>query len=148
MSDLELKTELIHFADHFMIVATEQRDKMPAISYQAFRLSEICRKAAEELKRNIPQKKEMEGGGSTWWYICPECHGAIDRQDHFCRHCGQAVEQMRTHEWIAGRPHQCPVCGKVFWAYADWKYTRKKNRKKTYYCSWPCFRREETTEHI
>ena len=39
-----------------------------------------------------PQQIEMEGGGSTWWYVCPECHGAIDRQDHFCRHCGQAVE--------------------------------------------------------
>ena len=45
----------------------------------------------KELKKK-PQQIELEGGGSTWWYVCPECHGAIDSKDHFCRHCGQAVE--------------------------------------------------------
>lgn len=53
---------------------------------------------------------------------------------------------MHTHEWIAGRKHQCPVCGKEFWAYADWQYTRKTKGKKTYYCSWPCYRSTEETE--
>ena len=48
--------------------------------------------ALEMLKRNIPQERELEGGGSTWWYVCPECHGAIDSLDKFCRHCGQAVK--------------------------------------------------------
>ena len=43
------------------------------------------------LKRMLPEPIEMEGGGSSWWYVCPECHGAIDRNDRFCRHCGQAV---------------------------------------------------------
>ena len=38
-----------------------------------------------------PKQMEIEGGGSTWWDVCPECHGAIDDSDHFCRHCGQAV---------------------------------------------------------
>ena len=27
----------------------------------------------------------------TWWYVCPGCRCAIDYQDHFCRHCGQAL---------------------------------------------------------
>ena len=25
--------------------------------------------------------------------VRPECHGAIDRADHFCKHCGQAVKE-------------------------------------------------------
>ena len=54
--------------------------------------SKMIREAAEALRRNIPQKMEIEGGGSSWWYVCPECHGAIDSQDRFCRHCGQAVK--------------------------------------------------------
>ena len=48
--------------------------------------------AIEEMNKRMPQEMEMEGGGSSWWYVCPECHGAIDSQDHFCRHCGQAVK--------------------------------------------------------
>lgn len=54
--------------------------------------SKMIREAAEALRRNIPQEMEKEGGGSSWWYVCPECHGAIDRHDMFCRHCGQALK--------------------------------------------------------
>ena len=43
------------------------------------------------LKRNIPAQNEVEGSGNTWWIVCPECHGAIDNIDKFCRHCGQGV---------------------------------------------------------
>lgn len=47
---------------------------------------------AEEYRREQKAKQmEIEGGGHSWWWVCPECHGAIDRGDHFCRHCGQAV---------------------------------------------------------
>ena len=63
------------------------------ISWNAFRIAETCGKAAEELKRCIPQKIDVEGGGTSYWFVCPECHGAIDRKDKFCRHCGQAVEE-------------------------------------------------------
>ena len=30
---------------------------------------------------------EMEGGGSTWWYVCGECHGAVNYQADICPHC-------------------------------------------------------------
>lgn len=40
-----------------------------------------------------PVEIEMEGGGSTWWHVCGECHGPIDRSDSFCRHCGRPVKQ-------------------------------------------------------
>ena len=45
----------------------------------------------ELMDRMIPKEKEVEGGGTTWWMVCPECHGAVDQLDHFCRHCGQAL---------------------------------------------------------
>ena len=31
---------------------------------------------------------ELEGGTSTWWHVCGECHGAVDEKDRFCKHCG------------------------------------------------------------
>ena len=34
---------------------------------------------------------EMEGGGSSWWFACGECRGAIDSQDKYCRHCGRRI---------------------------------------------------------
>ena len=37
-------------------------------------------------------KAIIEGGGSTWWYVCDECHTAIDRKDKFCRECGMEVK--------------------------------------------------------
>ena len=45
----------------------------------------------EAIMRFTPEQMETECGGSTWWNVCPECHGAIDDRDNFCRHCGQAV---------------------------------------------------------
>lgn len=39
-----------------------------------------------------PAKAELEGGGTTWWYVCGECHGAIDRKDKYCKHCGVVVD--------------------------------------------------------
>ena len=47
--------------------------------------------AEEFLKKEIPVEPETEGGGSTWWTVCGECHGAIDPADRYCKHCGQKV---------------------------------------------------------
>lgn len=44
------------------------------------------------LKDQEPVEPELEGGGSSWWHVCPECHGTVDKGDHFCRHCGQAFK--------------------------------------------------------
>jgi hypothetical protein len=62
------------------------------MSFMFWKTADLMKKAAEALRRNIPQEMELEGGGSTWWHVCPECHGTIDSQDQFCRHCGQAVK--------------------------------------------------------
>ena len=44
------------------------------------------------LELMTPEEMDMEGGGSSWWYVCPECHGETDRWDRWCRHCGQALK--------------------------------------------------------
>ena len=88
----ELIGELREIAESFMGGARDLRTTDTGVSYRMFLIAETCRKAAEELEKRIPQEIEIEGGGSTWWHVCPECHGAIDRADHFCRHCGQAVK--------------------------------------------------------
>ena len=36
---------------------------------------------------------EIEGGGSTWWYVCEDCHGAINDSDKYCRHCGRRLKR-------------------------------------------------------
>lgn len=69
-------------------------------SNQCYACSHEFVKAVEEfgtnilgdaIKRLTPIQIETEGGGLTWWSVCPECHGQVDAADYFCRHCGQAV---------------------------------------------------------
>ena len=43
-------------------------------------------------EKQIPKEKEIEGGETTWWYVCPECRGAVDSGDKVCRHCGQVLK--------------------------------------------------------
>ncbi len=55
-------------------------------------VEEMSKDALELLKKQEPVEPELEGGGSCWWHVCPECHGTVDKDDHFCRHCGQAFK--------------------------------------------------------
>lgn len=52
----------------------------------------IVRDALDLLKEKKPVEPEMEGGGSTWWMVCGECHGQIDEKDDYCRHCGRRIK--------------------------------------------------------
>ena len=54
---------------------------------------ESVKMAIDLLKEQEPVEIEMEGGGSTWWYVCEECRGSVDRGDRFCRHCGRPFKQ-------------------------------------------------------
>jgi len=43
----------------------------------------------------VEPKKENDGTPepwTSWWFVCGECHVAIDRSDIFCRHCGRKVK--------------------------------------------------------
>jgi len=87
----ELIRQLGEVKDFLLELARLTRDQ-PGESFRLFKASEVTEKAADELKKRIPKEMEIEGGGGTWWDVCPECHGAIDRKDSWCRHCGQAVK--------------------------------------------------------
>ena len=68
------------------------------LGLSAKKWKELCGEileAMEQLGIKEPEKAEIEGGGSTWWYACPECHGAIDRSDKFCKHCGMMINNER-----------------------------------------------------
>ena len=52
---------------------------------------EILDSAISHLKRQEPVEADFEGGGSSWWYVCGDCHGAIDSRDHYCKHCGREI---------------------------------------------------------
>lgn len=30
---------------------------------------------------------EIEGGGTTWWYVCGECHSQVDYRAEACPCC-------------------------------------------------------------
>ena len=44
------------------------------------------------LKEQDPGPAELEGGGSSWWWVCGECHGQISKGDRYCRHCGHGIK--------------------------------------------------------
>ena len=49
--------------------------------------------AEDTLLTNIePSEIEIEGGGHSWFYVCGECHGAVDNWDHYCKHCGRKIK--------------------------------------------------------
>ena len=75
--------------------AKELRSISPQMSYTFFQISEVSGKAAEELKQLIPVKREIEGGGRSWFFVCEECHGQVDSRDGFCRHCGRPLEDEK-----------------------------------------------------
>ena len=43
------------------------------------------------LQRNRAAEAEIEGDWHTWFFVCGECHGAIDSNDKYCRHCGREI---------------------------------------------------------
>lgn len=45
-----------------------------------------------DFKEEEATTAEIEGGGSTWWIVCGDCHGPIDTNDHYCKHCGKKVK--------------------------------------------------------
>ena len=47
---------------------------------------------AENTLLMAPVPAEIEGGGSTWWYVCGDCHGSLDPSDLYCKHCGRKIK--------------------------------------------------------
>lgn len=38
------------------------------------------------------EKAELEGGGHTWWDVCGECHGTIEKRYRWCPYCGREID--------------------------------------------------------
>lgn len=53
---------------------------------------EILENAIQLLKEREPVPVELEGGGWSWWYVCGECHTAINARDRFCQECGRPLD--------------------------------------------------------
>lgn len=48
-----------------------------------------------DVRKNIHAQKVIGGGerdGATCWFECSHCHGTVDLQDMFCKHCGAVLE--------------------------------------------------------
>ena len=54
--------------------------------------------AQDKLLNEQEAEPEIEGGGSTWFYVCSECRGAIDDNDRFCKHCGARLKRTVKRE--------------------------------------------------
>ena len=49
----------------------------------------------DDVRKNIKAQKVLAGGilyGTTHWYECSCCHGAVDILDAYCKHCGAVLE--------------------------------------------------------
>ncbi len=55
----------------------------------------IIRQPTADVRENIKAQKVLAGGildGTTHWYECSYCHGAVDILDAYCKHCGAVLE--------------------------------------------------------
>lgn len=55
----------------------------------------IKKQPTADVRENIHAQKVIGGGehdGATCWIECSHCHGTVDLQDMFCKHCGAVLE--------------------------------------------------------
>ena len=48
-----------------------------------------------DVRKNVIAKKVIGGGehdGATCWFECSHCHGTVDIEDAYCKHCGAVLE--------------------------------------------------------
>ena len=88
----ELKKELETVSSALFDFARSVREREMEMSARFYFASEICKKAAESL-RSDPEEIEIEGGGHSWWHVCGGCHGNVDIQDKYCKHCGSELKK-------------------------------------------------------
>ena len=54
-----------------------------------------------DVRKNIKAKKVIGGGehdGATCWFECSHCHGTVDIEDAYCKHCGAVLEYQRGEQ--------------------------------------------------
>lgn len=48
-----------------------------------------------DVRKNVHAEKIISGGdhdGATCWFECSSCHGSVDIEDSYCKHCGAVLE--------------------------------------------------------
>ena len=48
-----------------------------------------------DVRENVKAEKVIGGGehdGATCWFECSSCHGSVDIEDAYCKHCGAVLE--------------------------------------------------------
>ena len=48
-----------------------------------------------DVRENITAHKVIGGSehdGATCWFECSHCHGSVDIEDAYCKHCGAVLE--------------------------------------------------------
>ena len=76
------------------IVKTSAQNELdiPAIGTVIYILSEMD---SADVRENIHAKKIISGGdhdGATCWFECSHCHGSVNINDAYCKHCGAVLE--------------------------------------------------------
>ena len=70
----------------------EQQEQIDKLLEESASNAEMAEGMKELLKEQDPVPAELEGGGSSWWWVCGECHGQISKGDRYCRHCGHEIK--------------------------------------------------------
>lgn len=84
-------TALLDMTSKALSIATSIRNENPSASYYWHKQAELMGEAAKALMDRQGAEPETEGGGSSWWTVCGACHGQIDQDDAYCKHCGTPV---------------------------------------------------------
>lgn len=89
-----MKDRLKNTKKHLNQQITEAKKAQSDWVYILVSEAEKCLELAdvEETLLTKPVRGEWEGGGHSWWYVCGECHGALDPHDIYCRHCGRKIK--------------------------------------------------------
>lgn len=87
--DKELRDRLEVVQKELFDAAVRIREESLGLSYTLY---QYAKTAKDAVKRLTPVKRDMEGGGGSWFAVCEECHGQVGQLDLYCRHCGRPLE--------------------------------------------------------
>lgn len=71
-------------------------DGLPTISRSVLVNCVLPTIPTADVRENVKAQKVIGGGehdGATCWFECSNCHGTVDLQDMFCKHCGAVLER-------------------------------------------------------
>ena len=89
---------MLHLNDYKLQVSPNWKDEWERMV--SCLVIDTCMDAVQEqptadVRKNVKAKKVLAGGildGTTHWYECSCCHGAVDILDAYCKHCGAVLE--------------------------------------------------------